>query len=142
MQPSENEDDSLGYYPDGVKRTLTDEQIAIFRHSEIQELIRQHQARLDDSENDDTNSVVIDEVAPVSKKEPPVAAPTIKLRVETGQYNRDRPRSNKKRKRGKKANQEPRANPDDFMDEDDGRTFRRVCREMDEQKSADVELDY
>ena len=24
----------MGYYPDGVKRTLTEEQIAIFRHSE------------------------------------------------------------------------------------------------------------
>jgi hypothetical protein len=34
------EDDGLGYYSDGVKRTLTDEQIAIFRHSEIQALLR------------------------------------------------------------------------------------------------------
>ncbi|KAI1656882.1 hypothetical protein F4813DRAFT_390224 [Daldinia decipiens] len=36
----EGEDDGLGYYPDGVKRTLTDEQIAIFRHSEIEALRR------------------------------------------------------------------------------------------------------
>ena len=34
------DDDGLGYYPDGVKRTLTDEQIAIFRHSEIEALRR------------------------------------------------------------------------------------------------------
>lgn len=34
----EEEDDGLGYYPDGVKRTLTDEQIAMFRHSEIRSL--------------------------------------------------------------------------------------------------------
>ncbi|KAK3301075.1 uncharacterized protein B0H64DRAFT_30210 [Chaetomium fimeti] len=34
------EEDGLGYYPDGVKRTLTDEQIAIFRHSEIEALRR------------------------------------------------------------------------------------------------------
>ena len=45
QQPEEEEgeyeeDDGLGYYPDGVKRTLTDEQIAIFRHSEIQALLR------------------------------------------------------------------------------------------------------
>jgi hypothetical protein len=39
----EEEDDNLGYYPDGVKRTLTDVQIAIFRHSEIQELERKVQ---------------------------------------------------------------------------------------------------
>lgn len=30
----------MGYYEDGVKRTLTDEQIAIFRHSELQQLKR------------------------------------------------------------------------------------------------------
>ncbi|KAK3397819.1 hypothetical protein B0T20DRAFT_480035 [Sordaria brevicollis] len=33
-------DDGLGYYPDGVKRTLTDEQIAIFRHSELEAMRR------------------------------------------------------------------------------------------------------
>ncbi|KAI1355356.1 hypothetical protein F5Y01DRAFT_327060 [Xylaria sp. FL0043] len=36
----EEQDDGLGYYPDGVKRTLTDEQIAIFRHSELEALRR------------------------------------------------------------------------------------------------------
>ncbi|KAK0730432.1 hypothetical protein B0H67DRAFT_478884, partial [Lasiosphaeris hirsuta] len=36
----EDEDDGLGYYADGVKRTLTDEQIAIFRHSELETLRR------------------------------------------------------------------------------------------------------
>ncbi|KAI0861107.1 hypothetical protein F4860DRAFT_514175 [Xylaria cubensis] len=36
----EEEDDGLGYYQDGVKRTLTDEQIAIFRHSELEALRR------------------------------------------------------------------------------------------------------
>ena len=36
------EDDGLGYYEDGTKRTLTDEQIAMFRHSEIQTLLRDH----------------------------------------------------------------------------------------------------
>ena len=40
----EDEDDGLGYYPDGVKRTLTDEQIAIFRHSEIEALRRARDA--------------------------------------------------------------------------------------------------
>ncbi|KAI1109405.1 hypothetical protein F5Y14DRAFT_444710 [Nemania sp. NC0429] len=34
------DDDGLGYYSDGVKRTLTDEQIAIFRHSELEALRR------------------------------------------------------------------------------------------------------
>ncbi|KAH8429967.1 uncharacterized protein LDX57_007639 [Aspergillus melleus] len=39
------DEDDLGYYPDGVKRTLTDEQIEIFRHSEIHTLLREKQLR-------------------------------------------------------------------------------------------------
>ncbi|KAK7984968.1 hypothetical protein PG996_005797 [Apiospora saccharicola] len=35
------EEDDLGYYSDGIKRTLTDEQIAIFRHSELETLRRE-----------------------------------------------------------------------------------------------------
>ncbi|KEY65155.1 hypothetical protein S7711_04245 [Stachybotrys chartarum IBT 7711] len=35
------EEDDLGYYSDGAKRTLTDEQIEIFRHSELEALRRQ-----------------------------------------------------------------------------------------------------
>ena len=38
---AEEQEDDLGYYPDGVRRTLTDEQIAMFRHSEIQVLVRE-----------------------------------------------------------------------------------------------------
>ena len=34
-------DDGLGFYPDGVKRTLTYEQVAIFRHSELQNALKQ-----------------------------------------------------------------------------------------------------
>lgn len=36
----DEDEDGLGYYPDGVKRTLTDEQIAIFRHSELEAMRR------------------------------------------------------------------------------------------------------
>ena len=34
-------DDGLGYYEDGVKRTLREEQIKMFRHSEIQRLLNE-----------------------------------------------------------------------------------------------------
>lgn len=40
-----DDDDGLGYYEDGVKRTLTDEQIEIFRHSELEELRKQQEKR-------------------------------------------------------------------------------------------------
>lgn len=38
-EPADSAD--LGYYPDGQPRTLTDDEIAIFRHSEIQALLLQ-----------------------------------------------------------------------------------------------------
>ncbi|KAL3254313.1 hypothetical protein ABHI18_008995 [Aspergillus niger] len=41
----EEDEEDLGYYPDGVKRTLTDEQIRIFRHSEIHALRREKELR-------------------------------------------------------------------------------------------------
>ncbi|OGM50860.1 hypothetical protein ABOM_000429 [Aspergillus bombycis] len=47
-----DDDDGLGYYPDGVKRTLTDEQIKIFRHSEIHSLIRERQLREEEEEEE------------------------------------------------------------------------------------------
>ncbi|KAF4548812.1 Hypothetical protein D9617_25g061420 [Elsinoe fawcettii] len=37
---AEDDDDGLGWYSDGVKRYITDDQIAIFRHSELFKLIR------------------------------------------------------------------------------------------------------
>lgn len=40
-----DDEDGLGYYPDGEKRTLTDEQINMFRHSEIQTLLREKRQR-------------------------------------------------------------------------------------------------
>jgi hypothetical protein len=44
-QDEEQEDDGLGYYEDGVKRTLTDEQIAMFRHSELEALRRAQESQ-------------------------------------------------------------------------------------------------
>lgn len=39
----EEYDDGLGYYPDGTKRTLTDEQIAFLRASELRQIQKQQQ---------------------------------------------------------------------------------------------------
>lgn len=47
-----NEDDGLGYYGDGVKRNLTDEQVEIFRHSEIHTLLRERE-RLREEEKEE-----------------------------------------------------------------------------------------
>ncbi|KAL4883744.1 hypothetical protein BJY04DRAFT_23615 [Aspergillus karnatakaensis] len=49
-EEGEEEDLDLGYYPDGAKRTLTDEQIRIFRYSEIHALLRERQVRAENEE--------------------------------------------------------------------------------------------
>lgn len=41
----EQEESGLGYYSDGTRRTLTDEQIKMFRHSEIQRLLNERRTR-------------------------------------------------------------------------------------------------
>lgn len=46
-------DDGLGWYSDGAKRTLTDEQIAMFRHTELEGLLRQQRLKAEDEDDDD-----------------------------------------------------------------------------------------
>lgn len=50
----DEEDDGLGYYPDGTKRTLTDEQIAMFRHSEIQAILRQRRLQKENGQSSES----------------------------------------------------------------------------------------
>ena len=77
-QQSENEedvtyfedDDGLGYYPDGVKRTLTDEQIAMFRHSEIYSLFRKKQIQDEAADVDENVQSGSLDVESISKKSP------------------------------------------------------------------------
>lgn len=54
VEDGQEEEDDLGYYADGVKRTLTDEQIAIFRHSEIQSILRQRRHAEEAKEMEDS----------------------------------------------------------------------------------------
>lgn len=54
------EEDDLGYYDDGVKRTLTDEQIEIFRHSELRELQRRQEKAAADSKGKPDADIIID----------------------------------------------------------------------------------
>ncbi|KAI8159796.1 hypothetical protein K4K49_002482 [Colletotrichum sp. SAR 10_70] len=92
----EEEDDGLGYYPDGVKRTLTDEQIAMFRHSEIEALRKEKEKaaerRLAASQADLEAGEVGDND---SAKEAATPQPP-------------KPKNKKKRKAGKNKNHEPK----------------------------------
>ena len=54
---AEGDEDMLGHYEDGTKRTLTDEQIAMFRHTEIQTILQtQRQQRDSQRSGDETDS--------------------------------------------------------------------------------------
>lgn len=58
------DDDGLGWYEDGVKRTLTDEQIAMFRHSETEQLKREQRARLESEALDEEHEEDDDDYEP------------------------------------------------------------------------------
>ncbi|PHH70343.1 hypothetical protein CDD80_6068 [Ophiocordyceps camponoti-rufipedis] len=47
-QLGETVEDDLGYYDDGVKRTLTDEQIDLFRRSELREMLLKQRKAVSD----------------------------------------------------------------------------------------------
>ncbi|KAL8777651.1 MAG: hypothetical protein Q9213_007763 [Squamulea squamosa] len=52
------QEDDLGYYPDGVKRTLTDEQISMFRHSEIYAILRKRQLQKENGHVDEESQTL------------------------------------------------------------------------------------
>ncbi|KAL8725588.1 MAG: hypothetical protein Q9181_006362 [Wetmoreana brouardii] len=69
-EEQEQESDDLGYYPDGVKRTLTDEQISMFRHSEIYSLLRKRQLEKE-------NGLVENESSDLSAAKEPLRKPSV-----------------------------------------------------------------
>ncbi|KAL7919652.1 hypothetical protein ACQKWADRAFT_315484 [Trichoderma austrokoningii] len=89
----DEEDDSLGYYEDGVKRTLTDEQIEIFRHSELRELERQREKQAQ-SKSDTPGDASLNETRTVSPYGPEAS---------TNSRNKK-----KKKKKSKAVKQEPK----------------------------------
>jgi len=117
----EEEDDGLGYYPDGVKRTLTDDQIAIFRHSEMEALRREAGKKVEAEANRQSFAGVAGETAAreegrgsVKRKaelsdgedeeEGEISSGTPPLLVPTEKKNKKR---RKKRKNGLKDGEEP-----------------------------------
>ncbi|KAI0015615.1 hypothetical protein F4780DRAFT_784017 [Xylariomycetidae sp. FL0641] len=88
----EEEDDGLGYYSDGVKRTLTDEQIAIFRHSELEALRRveskvaKHKAEsasmLQEVRDDDAAEDAIQRLAGSPASDPPYKEDESEVKLE------------------------------------------------------------
>ena len=93
----EQEQDDLGYYDDGVKRTLTDAQIEIFRHSELKTLRRQF-------EKDAANS---------KKQTSSTAAEAMDARTDSSQLKEaDLPTNFRSSKKRKKTRQKAEPKPD------------------------------
>jgi hypothetical protein len=156
---ADKEDDELGYYADGTKRTLTDDEIAIFRHSEIQQLIRAQRDRdLDDVPEDTQERGTVEQVLRKSPEAGEVDASIDK----TSNRSQRRParfsntgngaRSNKRRRKNDKASAKKasmvesttniRNDPNDYILEGETQTLRRIAREMDELRPDSIELDY
>ncbi|KAK8162982.1 hypothetical protein BKA80DRAFT_97126 [Phyllosticta citrichinensis] len=158
------ENDDLGYYEDGVKRTLTDDQISIFRHSEVQRLY----AKLLEHASEAAERRLAELEAQSKSNEPseegeyepqpdPAAATTVVEKAEEGtsvekvnpsfkQVNQKIQDSEHRLSPQVASNDAPAYNNGPKKrkrsDEPEHHTFRRIAREMDDVKAVDVELDY
>lgn len=153
------EEVDLGFYPDGTKRTLTDEQIAMFRHSEVQKMIRRVREAADSGtlqsqverliKSESASPTLLDDLVN-SQSDEDKSVPKKKKRKTFDKRPVKRKRSFKFQARAIKKlrhdDYQPingiRHDPGEYMDEDGDRTFRRQCREADEVKMESVELDY
>ena len=136
----------MGYYSDGVKRTLTNEQISMFRHSEIYALLRERQVK---KENKDagfdevslpaspTGDIIVatDRIAEEGMdsdgEEDEEEEYAIFLAAEQQQMQTEAAR--KKRKRTDHSSK---------MERSKEPTSRRLAREMDEAGADETVLDY
>jgi hypothetical protein len=80
----EEEEGGLGYYDDGTPRTLTDEQIAMFRHSEIQAIIRKRRQQRDNAEGSEKGEVKESVTEGSSKVDSPAPQTTPSTASEAG----------------------------------------------------------
>lgn len=135
-QAPEETIEDLGYYPDGVQRTLTDDQITMFRHSEIEALLRERRHR-QEAEADGEVLPVQNSGAPTVAQNDAISDGEIASEVlDTEQRPRKRPKKNKNKKgHAKRQMYHPTQPAEDF-------TPNRMAREQDEVQHASVELDY
>ena len=142
--------DDLGYYPDGVKRTLTDEQVAMFRHSEIYSILRARQvlqenrqadgydssdSQLSDGEEVLQTRISSDNIAGATPVQDTIYKSS-KSRAEAQNDTNDlisKPAGTNKRKRHR---------GDSGVPQSQGYSFRRTARELDSLMEVDQVLDY
>lgn len=142
--------DELGYYPDGVKRTLTDEQIAMFRHSEIYSILRERQVLeenrqadgygLSDSQLSDGEEVIRAQISSDKFAERPPDQYT--------RYKGSKPETAARKNmngllsKTTGSNKRKRHNGDSGDPQSQAHSFRRTARELDSLMEDDQILDY
>ncbi|KAK7540634.1 uncharacterized protein J3D65DRAFT_665392 [Phyllosticta citribraziliensis] len=158
------EDDGLGYYEDGVERTLTDDEISIFRHSEVQRLYAQllehaseaAERRLTELEAKSKSNEPSEEGEYEPQSDPAAATTVVEKAEEEKSVENANPsiKQENQRIQGSERRLSPQVASNDAppynngpkkrkrSDESEHHTFRRIAREMDDVKAVDVELDY
>lgn len=123
--------DETKYYPDGTECTLDESQIAIFRHSEIQALLKKRRLAAELEAEAGDHPVEARE-RDSSAKEGRLESPMLIAHVaEPGEEVK---KKNKSKKRKWTA--------DEYRNRSGDWTFRRRAREQDEQQTKQIELDY
>lgn len=148
-----DETDDLGYYPDGAKRTLTDEQIAMFRHSEIQALLRERRIAREQAqeaanelgEDGELQDAAAGMDKSLKRTRPedfvPYGTKSKKKKKRKPRRDRDKPKK-KPPTKDTDALDETEGNPADAVDEEEDLMPRRIAREQDEQTSTWAGLEY
>ncbi|KAH0372750.1 hypothetical protein KCU65_g852, partial [Aureobasidium melanogenum] len=122
------DDDGLGYYSDGVKRTLTDDQIAMFRHSEIQTLLRERRRKREISEGESSQNAPSKPTQPVGD----MSTPEDTVSQRSASTSDSQGLGKRKWQRFIDTSE---TNPEHL-------THRRIARELDEQKASSIDLAY
>ena len=137
-EAEEDEDDGLGYYADGTKRTLTDEQVKMFRHSEIQKLLRERRRRDEEERSESGFDAEAELAIPVERFSPKelTPQPTVTDIAPLTEASRD----------SAKRSLSPKRKWDTYIDRSEANeqafTHRRLARELDKQQVDPIDLMY
>lgn len=160
------EEGELGYYEDGTQRTLIDEQIAMFRHSEIHAIIRKRRQQRENADGLEEGEAEEPVTKDSAKVESPASQPTSTVAPEGGKFlsgrvekpksqkwttsssrtkaknkrNRDKYKAKKKEERLKR--EQARKNNHDEDEESDEWDPWHQAKGPDVQKDDTVDLDY
>ena len=140
--------DDLGYYPDGVKRTLTDEQIAMFRHSEIYSIVRERQVLKENRQADGYE--LSDSLLSEGLEEAQISSDKL---AETPAHQNTEHKGSESEKAAQRntsglssrttgSSKRKRHSADSMDSQCQGHSFRRTARELDSLLADDQILDY